>query len=325
MANQPRRHHYVPQFYLNGFTETVKGRKRLQIVDRDEGKTWSGTPDGAAHVRDFYAVDLGSGCDPMFVEKAMAVCECKWATALSDTMERRAFSDDESFADLLAFVAFLAVRVPRIRNQIIEFVDQTSKAELRSTFATMDGRERFREIVTQYCQTLSEAERRKFELVLRDDPDLKGMAEFVNRGQFDVSYDQTWSVQTMVKMAIGLLPVLGLRQWALWSVAPGEPDLVCSDSPVCLTWSKPIVGALPPGFGHANTTLTVPLNARTALVSTFEEIEPRTLGRGTVAWMNSRTAAYAVQLFSPTFDFVWITDDGEVGNLQDFLKSSIRE
>ncbi len=322
MAKQPRQHHYVPQFYLAGFTATGTVDGPLHVLDRELEKSWPSTPKGTAHARDYHAVNLGSGQDPMFVEKAMAICEGKWAAALKEVVERNALPQGDSLSDLLAFVAFLAVRVPRIRSEVADFVDRMSKAKLRATFATAEGRERFHATITQHCLSLPESERRKIELILRNDPDLKNLGDYANSDQYDVSYDQTWSVQTMLQMAITLLPVLGQRQWTLWPVAPDTPNLICSDSPVCLTWTQQFGDLYPPGFGLSNTLVTVPLSARLMLASTFEPMNGLTLDRAEVAQMNSRTAMYASQLFLPDADFVWITEYGSFGNQHDFLKGS---
>ena len=303
MAKQPRHHHYVPQFYLAGFTATGTINGTLYVLDREQQKSWPSTPRATAHARDYHAVDLGSGQDPMFVEKTMGVCEGKWATVLKAVVEGRALPHDDSLGDLLAFLAFLAVRVPRIRNQVADFIDRVSKAELSATFGTLEGREHFRAVIAQYCQTLPESERIKIERILRDDPNLKSMADYVNSDRYAVSYDQTWNVQTMVQMAITLLPVLGQRQWALWPVAQDAPSLICSDTPVSLTWTKEVAGPHPAGFGLPNTLVTVPLG-RIALASTFEPLKGVILDQALVAEINSRTAMFANQLFSPENDFV---------------------
>ena len=304
MAKQPRRHHYVPQFYLAGFTATGTSNGTLHVFDREQQKSWPSTPRATAHARDYHAVDLGSGQDPMFVEKTMAVCEGKWATVLKAVVESRTLPQDDSLGDLLAFVAFLAVRVPRIRNQVADFIDRASKAELRSTFGTPEGRDRFRAVIAQHCQTLPESERLKIERILRDDPNLTDMADYVNSDRYTVSYDQTWDVHTMVQMAITLLPVFGQRQWAIWPVAPDATSLICSDAPVSLTWTQEVAGPYPPGFGLPNTLITVPLNARMVLASTFEPLKAVTLDQARVAQVNSRTGMFANQLFSHEDRFV---------------------
>ena len=123
MAKQPRHHHFVPQFYLGGFAATVSARESLHVVDIEKGKQWPSTPKDSAHERDYHAVDLGSGQDPMVIEKKLAECEGKWALALRNTIEQKMLPEGDLLGDLLAFVAFMAVRIPRFRNQVTDFED----------------------------------------------------------------------------------------------------------------------------------------------------------------------------------------------------------
>ena len=167
----------------------------------------------------------------MFVEKTMAVCEGKWATVIKSVVEGGILPQGDSVGDLLAFVTFLAVRVPRIRNEVADLIDRASKAELRTTLGTRDGHERFRAVIDQHCQTLPKSERMKIERLLRDDPNLTGMVDYVTSDRHTVRFDQTWDIHTIVRMAIMLLPVLRLRKWAVWRVAPDAPSLICADAP----------------------------------------------------------------------------------------------
>ena len=71
-----------------------------------------------------------------------------------------------------------------------------------------------------------------------------------------------------------------------------------------LTWTQEVAGPYPPGFGLPNTLITVPLNARMALASTFEPLKAVTLDQARVAQVNSRTGMFANQLFSHEDRFV---------------------
>lgn len=251
----------------------------------------------------------------MVIEKKLAQCEGKWALALRHTIEQKALPEDDSLADLLTFVAFMAVRIPWFRKQVTDFIDRASKAELRATFATAEGRQRFLSFVEEHVKMLSPSERKRVQELLDSDPDLDEMADYVMSEAYTVSYDQTWNVQTMIQTAISLLPELGKRQWRLWTVGSDGPDLICSDCPVCLTWTKDVHGPYPPGFGLRNTLLTVPLSKRLMLASTFEEMPKAVpLTHVHVAEMNSRTGRLATQLYSPEAGFTWLMPDGQISN-----------
>ena len=168
--------------------------------------------------------------------------------------------------------------------------------------------------------TLSPAKRAELERFLEDDPDLSKMAEFTSSDKYVVRYDQTWDVQTMLHMGITLMPWLALRNWSLWVAEANAPDLVCSDSPVSLTWATAVQGPWPPGFGLTNTVATVPLNKRMAMVGMFKPLPAkRSIGKDEVAEVNSATCMCGEQIFSPEQDFVWKMSDGRIGGKDDLL------
>ena len=68
MANRPRKHHFVPAFYLAGFTASDTEDDRLYVFDQEQVRQWPSTPKNAGYEHDFYAVDLGPDVDPACFE-----------------------------------------------------------------------------------------------------------------------------------------------------------------------------------------------------------------------------------------------------------------
>jgi len=296
MSGQPRKHHYVPQFYLAGFTKNDSKVGQLFVLDKEQKKTWTSTPKGTAHKRDFHAIEPTPGGDPMAVEKALSQVEGQWSTALATVIDKQALPEDESFGDLMMFMAFMAVRVVRIRDILSDFIDRVSKAEIQLMLATRQGQEHFRQTLAELGHEMS-------------DDEFERLVSFGKSDDYDVNYERTWHVQEMVRMAVILAPLLSLRKWCLWIADEAAPDLICSDSPVAPTWAVPMPGPMSPAFGTPYTIVSVPLNRRIALVSMIEEELPATsLDRNGVAAVNSMTAMYANQLYSSDPDFVWITE-----------------
>jgi len=329
MAKQPRKHHYVPQFYLAGFTQNGRQDGRLYVLDRSEKTQRPSSPENTAHQRDYHAVALGPSVDRMGVEKALATVEGQQAAVLRRVLGEQDLppEDDEAIADLMAFVALMAVRIPRFRELVSDFIDRAEKAQARAMFASEAGRASFTAAMDALLPTLGPLKRKEVENFLADDPDLAKMAEFVNSDSYRISYgrdeqDRTWDVQTMLRMSIVLIPVLAERYWSLWLVSDNGPDLVCSDSPVYLGWTKQVSGLYPPGFGVPQTIVTVPLSRRVALVGMFEPLpKRRDIGEAEVARLNLSTVMYGSVVYSAEPDFVWLTSDGKIGNKQDLLGS----
>lgn len=307
MAGQPRKHHFVPQFYLAGFTKNNSKDGHLYVLDREQRNTWKSTPKGTAHKRDFHAIEPGPDGDPMAVEKALAQLEGQWSATLSAVIETKAIPNGEAFDDLMTFVAFLAVRVLRIRDVLSDGIDRISKAEIGAMLSTKNGQEHFRKTLVELGHEMS-------------DDEFDELVSFGQSGEYDVDFDQTWHVQEMFRMAEVLVPVLSLRKWCLWIADETAPDLICSDSPVAPTWVVPPPGPMTPAFGTPNTIVSLPLNRRIALVSMIEEELPAmSLDRNGVAAVNSMTAMYANQLYSSEEDFVWTMADRRVGDASQLL------
>ena len=70
--NVPRKHHYVPNFYLKGFTKEGTEDGRIWVTDTKLKNQWPSSPKNSASEKDFYRAQLVQHPDPMWFEKLMA-------------------------------------------------------------------------------------------------------------------------------------------------------------------------------------------------------------------------------------------------------------
>ena len=68
---EPRKHHYVPQCWLAGFTETGENDGRLWVTDFSRQRQWPTTPANTGQIRDFYRLS-DPAPDPVGVERAFS-------------------------------------------------------------------------------------------------------------------------------------------------------------------------------------------------------------------------------------------------------------
>ena len=80
---EARAHHYVPQCWLLGFTETGEKDGMLYVTDLKRKKQWRCKPSEVGHRRDFNRVDDPSVSDPNAIETIFAEVESSVATAKS--------------------------------------------------------------------------------------------------------------------------------------------------------------------------------------------------------------------------------------------------
>lgn len=280
-----RRHHFVPKFYLAGFTDSGSANGTLYVLDTQLSKRWPKSAEDSAHKRDFYTVSIADG-DPLIVEDFLAKLEGKWAPILKSVIADNQLPVGEKLETLMQFVGYMAVRVPGIRTEISDFVAEVRRKE---NFA--------------------------------QDWLIKNGHEVDAQTTRDEAIDQTWLVQQMIEQANRLWPVLAQRHWCLWKTGDESQHLICSDHPVVPSWVAPMA-ATPPGFGIPNTVISIPLCKSMAMVSMLErDIGDRIIGGHEVAALNSTTAMFARQLYSPVLDFMWLKSDATIGNSEDLMNT----
>ena len=144
MNNQPRKHHYIPQFYLRGFTKTNSNDGKLYVFDKSRVRSWDSSPKNAAHQNDFYAIDVNDTDDKMFVEKELSNLEGKWSSVLKWVIENESVPADELFDELMMFVAFMYSRTPKIRNKTNDFTDKILRPINHQMVATPERQKHLR-------------------------------------------------------------------------------------------------------------------------------------------------------------------------------------
>jgi uncharacterized protein DUF4238 len=306
MSN-PRNHHYVPKFYLAGFTRTGTVDDRLFVLDRQRRRQWPSSPRQAAHESDFYAIDVGPSTDPMVVEKYLAELEGLCAPVLRAIRDSGRFPQGEARKALLAFVALQAVRVPTIRRNISRFVDGVLKDLGQQMLGTEAG---WQEFLT------ADGSRRHLPSMTQEEA-----ANVVQSDELRFDLDQTWHVSTMLNAARRLAHAFGERNWSLWMADDRAPDLICSDRPVSVEWHTATPPPLlPAGFGVPKTLIIMPVNRRMAIAGAYEE-QPTSaiLDSQDVAVVNRSTQDRAIQLYSCDPDFVWAMTLDHIGSAMDLL------
>src|ERR1700722_2699196 len=101
---EPRAHHFVPQCWLAGFTETGQKDGRLWVTDLNRRKQWASNPPNAGHRRDFYRIS-DPRLDPVAVEKALSGIEDLSAPLLRRLDVERRGPTAEELEPLLLFMA----------------------------------------------------------------------------------------------------------------------------------------------------------------------------------------------------------------------------
>ena len=316
MAESPRRqksrkHHFLPQFYLAGFTDSGNKKGKLWVLDKENLCQWRTTPKSVAYCKDYYGIDV-KDADENAVENALGEFEGQAAGVIRKTVTSEQLPKDEDFILLMNCVALFWARVPRIRNITSRFIGEVLKKLNQMMVASPQMYKGIIDRMRQDGKELPEGA-----------DDYEAMKRFVKSGEYTADFDQTWHVSKILEAMDNLIPFLMKRRWSLLIAQRGEGSFICSDSPVTLTWTKDVKLPVGPGFAHKHSAVAMPLNSRITLVGEFDRpsvVMPVPLRY--VAYFNSLVAATAERfIYSAAQDFPWMSRHGTVERTRELLQT----
>jgi hypothetical protein len=245
-AAEPKRHHYVPRFYLKGFT----GEKdQLFAVNRPTGKSFRTGPENVAGENYFNRIETGN-MDPNELEKALAEFEGEMAPALKRIKEAKSLSKEEDRSHLVNLMAAIALRNPTRREAISQMHDQLA----RQHFAAQLGTQKAVDEVIAAGMLPKGTTVADIQNTLKDESLLmpRDLIMAFEIDMHDPVTEKLWN-----------------RKWQI--VEAKEGTFVTTDDPVCLRWKdgKGPAG-LSPGFGLKETEIIFAISPILCLRGSFE-------------------------------------------------------
>lgn len=212
---QTRRHHYVPAFLLQGFTPSGEREDFLWVHDREQRKTWRVKPDQAAHERDYYRVDIPE-VDPNIVETTFAeTIETRAAALVREMVRTHELPHGEDLQALIEFVTLLALRTPSFRRMYERNMEHMHRHFAKTLLSRREPFDRFIE------------EQRQQGVEIPPEITYEGMRDFAfDDERYMVEVPRTNSVQMLLKMWQGIVPVFLARRWSLLFTKPDEGYLL---------------------------------------------------------------------------------------------------
>ncbi len=134
----PKRHHYLPEFYLDRFT----GSGRLWVFDRSKGQLRGTTPRNTAVIGHYYSFTDESGERRADVERLLAAIEAAAKPAF-DALESGAdFSREDRFR-LARFLGLLMARTPAFERSLNEITTGFAEVILRKNLEDPEAAKNF--------------------------------------------------------------------------------------------------------------------------------------------------------------------------------------
>jgi hypothetical protein len=231
-----RRHHFVPQCYLKGFTVERKKGRQITVFDAKQHKVFTTAINNVALERDFNRVEI-DGLAPDAFENAMAGFESVISPALDRIIAAQSIAAEEDRVALVNLICALALRNPRLRETLRDFHEQVIDRVFQVALETP---ERW----ANHVKSMGEGNnfsKLSFEEAKR----------FFQKADFSVTVPRERHIQIEVQTFNDMLPIMLERNWVLLKAPKRSGGFVTCDHPVVLMWSdlKMRGGFYGPGLG----------------------------------------------------------------------------
>jgi len=312
MADIARDHHFIPQFFLGNFTPSGTKDDLLWVTDRKERKGFPGKPRNVGFQKDFYRADI-EGAPPDIVERILGWFEGFAAPAVKHVLEQHSLPDRPEFDHLMELIGLLVIRVPAARQRVDRALDQILKKIVRQRFNN-----------PQVLRTQFEKMRQEgVQGIDYENMDYEELVRFAqNEDRYTISLDKEWFLGQMLQASVPAQKMVFDRNWTVFVADEDAGEFICSDAPVCLTWTDMSRQDRVARLDEHGTDLTVPLGKRTALRGRYEPEQPAVArcDRKMVAHINIRTISSGKRfIYSSNRNFPWKRDNGSIGDWDNLI------
>jgi hypothetical protein len=243
----PRRHHYVPKFFLKRFADGDQIARVLAEKPRDHRVL--GVNDVAV-VKDLYTtIDIEVG-ETVAVERILAIIDAEASSAIERLAYGLLFPPTRlDRVNIATWLSMLHQRIPRTRRQMEALADQTFKMQLSLVHDETSARAFLRgdgdtdpddEMVQELLDTVADMD------------------------EWEIAPHQNVHVENMLRFGMEATPFFLGRYWTV--IKYPEKGLVLSDDPI-VVYQRPENRSSLRGVGIGNADeLWIPLDRSTALV-----------------------------------------------------------
>jgi len=251
MASLPNdsNHHYVPEFYLKGFTER---KHTLWVYEKGLSCPRSSTPRQEGSIRNYYRFD-DIGVPDDSVEKMLGKAESLVSPIIRKLSNPQFQMTNKQRSTLYTFVALTFVRVPAYRN----FIDEEAEKHFsRFVQNVASERERFHRKVDQFEQQTGES--------LGDREEAR---EQILSGKFRLRQESAgFNIFHSLKSGLDIADTLEKEfGYDIFYCEPGAFFITCDNPVFTLGPQANGTATLGMGFGLPDTEILFPLNKRACL------------------------------------------------------------
>ena len=309
MTNEPRRHHYVSQFYLKLFSES---NEQIHVVDVNDRRHFMTGSRAIAAQTNFNRINI-EGHDRNEIERFLCEIERKAATVLIDIAQNARLPQNRDMDVLVVYVGILAVNNPQVREGLCNIDREIARQRMRGMVETRETYET--------CMS---------ELGMENLIEYEAVRTFVESEEYIISIEDPggyYLARVLVALYDFVLPLFNNMRWSLLIAENDAGNFITSDRPAFFfstTTNVPnflpryitapsglILPTPTPGL-YVNLELTMSLNPRMAIYGTDPDnpLPIEQADRKTVAMINKRIIdAAAKHIYCANLDFEYLDNN----------------
>lgn len=277
---KPKRHHYLPEFYLHGFSNDGI----LQVYDKERDEYRGQQPVNTAVKTHYYSVVGEDGEKNTQIETLLAQVEGHAKEIIAKASRFEPLTEEDK-GNLSIFISFLWNRVPDFEHSVNTLYTHAVKMLADAVFNDEATAERE---LARYARETGET----------GGPTAKEMVKFHKSGAYTIEIDRVASLQAMLSTSLEMANFFEQMDWALIHT-PANASFITTDNPFFLYPPpnyKPnsIYGV---GILMKGTVKLVPLTATmaVAMYDHGERIVHKVAGRQQIRAMNINLARVATR------------------------------
>ena len=244
----PKRHHYLPQFYLTNFCQNGS----LWVFDRERSEYRQQTPKNTALKQHYYTVESSDGEKNTQIEGLLSLIEGRAKGVLEKLTSRLEITIEEK-EEFALFTAFMMNRVPVFEKSVNELQEGLIRRIGNLMFA---DEERVQQMINE----------RESETGEKPEISAKELVAFYQSGEFDIEVHRNESLRLMLSMSTELANLFRQMNWGVFH-APAKTAFMTTDAPFVLlppeNWKPDFYGY---GIITRGTRKLLPLSPEACLI-----------------------------------------------------------
>ena len=249
--NIPKRHHYLPQFYLKNFTNNDG---LFWVFDRKNKEYRQQHPVNTALQKDYYTFRDKNGKKHTEIEKLFSSIEGKIKPVINKIDMGNTITSEEKVI-LSFFISFQKTRVPDFEKSVNELSGKMLTAIIQKSSSKDD--------IVSFIKEYKKNTGKKVKMSPED------LLDFIQSNEFSIDFEREWSLPMILRLGVEFSQHFVNMNWIfLW--APKNSSFITSDNPFVLVPPSNYdlkslygVGLITPGAKKL-----IPLSQRTCLMIT---------------------------------------------------------